>query len=166
MANTEKKASKGKKRSTSLEVRPLEAKDLESVIAIDAAVTGRIRRGFYERRLTAATRDPKGYIYVGAEEDGQLKGFAMVHVLAGEFGAPGEIAVLDAIGVDPQAQERGIGRALMARVDEVTRSKNIREMHTQADWTELDLLGFLDAAGFELAPRTVLTRDVSGLVAW
>ncbi|HXK54525.1 MAG TPA: GNAT family N-acetyltransferase [Hyphomicrobiales bacterium] len=165
MASSNTATSKGK-RTSNLVLRPLQAGDLDAAIAIDAAVGGRVRRGFFERRLTAATKDPKGFIYVGAEEDGQLKGFAMVHVLAGEFGAPGEIAVLDAVGVDPAAQGRGIGRALMARVDEVMRDKKISEMHTQADWTDLSLLGFLDAAGFELAPRTILARDIGNPNSW
>ena len=34
------------------------------------------------------------------------------------------------------------------------------------DWTDLSLLGFLDAAGFELAPRTILARDIGNPNSW
>jgi GNAT superfamily N-acetyltransferase len=162
-ANSDK--SKGK-RTSQLVVRPLEAKDLEPAVAIDAAITGRIRRGFFERRLTAALDEPKRFIYVGAELDGALKGFALVHVQSGEFGVAEDVAVLDALGVDPQARGKGIGRALMARVDEVVRDKNIHEVQTQAPWNSHELLGFLEAAGFELAPRYMLDREVERAVTW
>ncbi|MDP2619640.1 MAG: GNAT family N-acetyltransferase [Hyphomicrobiales bacterium] len=147
-------------------VRPLEAADLEAVIAIDTATAGRARNGFFERRFAAAAKDPKRFVYVGAADNGALKGFALVRILAGEYGTADEIAVLDAIGVEPAAQGQGIGQALLTRIDEAMREKNIREVRTQTDWTSHELLGFLEAAGFELAPWLVLSRDVSHPADW
>lgn len=147
-------------------IRPLAAADLEAIIAIDTATAGRVRRGFFERRFAAAAKDPKRFVYVGAEDGGKLKGFALVHLLAGEYGVAEEIAVLDAIGVEPAAQGRGIGRAIMARIDAAMREKNIHEMRTQSAWTSHALLGFLEAAGFTLAPWLVLSRDVGQAADW
>lgn len=147
-------------------IRPLAAGDLDAVITIDTETAGRVRRGFFERRLAAAMKDPKRFIYVGADKDGKLKGFALVSILAGEYGAAEQVAVLDAIGVEPEAQGRGIGKALLRRVDEVMREKGIREMRTQSDWTSHRLLGFLEAMGFELAPWLVMSRDVSHPADW
>ena len=155
-------ASKTKK----MAIRPLVAADLEAVVAIDTATAGRVRRGFFERRLAAAVKHPRRFVYVGATDDDKLTGFALVRILAGEYGAEDEVAVLDAIGVDPKAQGQGIGRALMARIDEVIGDKNIHEMRTQSAWTSHELLGFLEAAGFTLAPWLVLSRDVGQAADW
>ena len=141
------------------------ASDLEAVIAIDEAIVGRVRRGFFERRLKAATKNPKNFIYVGAEHDGALKGFALVRLLTGEFGADHNIAALDAIGVDPKTQSHGFGSALMAHVDELMKAKNITDMHTQTTTPHSNLLRFLEGIGFVPAPRLVLARDVGALNA-
>ena len=77
-----------------------------------------------------------------------------------------EARELDAIGVDPGSQGRGIGRQLLAGLDEVLRHKGVHEMHTQEAWTNHELMRFFDAAGFRLAPRQVLelrVADAAGL---
>ena len=50
---------------------------------------------------------------------------------------------------------------LMAGLEDVMRKKGVREMQTQVNWTNSSLLRFLNAAGFETAPRIVLERDVA-----
>jgi len=147
-------------------IRPLTADDLETVVAIDAKITGRPRRGFYEKRLQAAQEEPKGFIYVGACKDGGLVGFVMARLLAGEFGSQAPVAVLDAIGVDPAAHGGGWGSALMDGLDDVMRQKGVSELQSQVDWTNHGLIGFMDQAGFELAPRYVLRRQVGGPIAF
>lgn len=141
-------------------VRPLDAGDLNAVVAIDHKLTGRSRRDFFERRLNAALKDPKGFIYVGAGADGSLKGYAMVRLLGGEFGQDAA-CMLDAIGVDPDTKGMGLGCALLSGIEDVMAHKGISELQTETEWTNGDLLGFLAHAGFERAPRVVLKRDVA-----
>ncbi len=145
------------------DVRPLRADDLEAVIAIDTALSGISRRGFFEKRLSAALDQPQDYIYVGIDEDGRLVGFALARMVDGAFGKPGGRAVLDAIGVDPAMQGRGAGRRLLRAVEDVLRHKGVRDLTSQVDWPDQALVGFLAAAGFGLAPRNVLTRAVDGM---
>lgn len=142
-------------------IRPLTADDLERVVSIDASLAGQPRRGFFERRLRGALSYPQGFIFVGADTGKELAGFALVRVLAGEFGGDDMIAVMDAIGIDPDAQGKGYGQALMSGINDVMEKKNIRELQTQAEWNNHDLLKFLDAAGFERAPRAILNRDTT-----
>ena len=66
------------------EVRPLDAADLERCIAIDRALSGRLRRGFFEKRLDAAIKNPERFVYVGVADGNELAGFALVRLLAGE----------------------------------------------------------------------------------
>jgi hypothetical protein len=44
----------------------------------------------------------------------------------------------------------------------VARSRGARELRTQASWTNHALLHFFASAGFQLAPRTILERDLTG----
>jgi GNAT superfamily N-acetyltransferase len=135
--------------------------DIERVIAIDRAHSGHVRRRFFERRFAAAKARPEDYIQVGAMWGGSLRGFAIARVLRGEFGHEEPVAVLDAIGVEAQSQELGVGEALMSELREAMRRNGVRRMQTQAAWTSDHLLRFFEASGFTLAPRIALERSVS-----
>ncbi len=141
--------------------RPLSGADIERVIAIDCAHSGHVRRHFFEKRFAAAEARPGDYIQVGAMWGGSLRGFAVARILRGEFGHEHPIAVLDAIGVEAQSRELGIGEALMKELCDAMRRNGVRSLHSQADWTRHDLLRFFEASGFELAPRLALERSVS-----
>lgn len=156
----EKTESPSSRRQAAVTVRALEAGDLDAVVAIDRELTGRARQGFFERRLKAALKAPKDFIYVGACIDDTLRGYALVRLLGGEFGQDAA-GMLDAIGVDPQAEGKGLGRALLSGIQEVMRHKGVHELQTETEWTNADLLGFFAHAGFERAPRLVLKRDVA-----
>lgn len=144
-------------------IRPLREDDLEAVIAIDTALSGTSRRGFFEKRLTATREDPQDYIYVGQEIDGRLVGYALARLVDGDFGMPGGRAALDAIGVDPAFQGRGVGRRIVHSVEEILSQKKVTSLSSQVEWANQSLIVFLAEAGFLLAPRNVLTRQVEGL---
>jgi ribosomal protein S18 acetylase RimI-like enzyme len=141
-------------------VRPLRPADLERVIAIDSAHVGEPRRRFFEKRLAHAQQHPEDFVQVGVARKGSLVGFAFARILRGEFGREQAIATLDALGVEHDSRERGVGRALMEGLTNVMREKGVQSMHSQADWTNHALLRFFDASGFRLAPRLVLERSV------
>jgi GNAT superfamily N-acetyltransferase len=144
---------------------PPRAEDLERMIAIDRAHTGRARLRFYEKRLLASERHPQDFIHVGVRNDGELVGFAFARLLRGEFGRDDAVAVLDVLGVEPGSQERGYGHALMDSLVDGMRQRGVRLMQSQADWTAFDLLKYFASTGFELAPRLVLERSVAGPLA-
>ena len=139
-------------------IRPLGAADLDAVIAIDKATTGVSRRGYFEKRLNAATRRPRDFIYVALEDGGALAGFAFAKLVNGEFGKPGASAALEAMGVDPAHAHKGHGQALLAEVERVLASKGVSTLSSQVAWEQSGMLTFFANAGFALAPRTVLTR--------
>ena len=78
------------------QLRPLDGKDLDAVVALDRALAGHSRRGFFARRLEHAARDPDGFVAIAAERDGRVAGFALARITEGEFGATSREAVLDA----------------------------------------------------------------------
>ncbi len=142
-------------------LRLLGVNDLERVIAIDRAHTGHARRRFFEKRIAAAQRHPDDFVHVGVMRGGALRGFAIARLLRGEFGREDVVAVLDAVGVELESQERGVGQTLMEELIRIMRARGVRSLQSQADWTSHNLLRFFDASGFELAPRMALERSVA-----
>ncbi|MDT8320978.1 MAG: GNAT family N-acetyltransferase [Xanthomonadales bacterium] len=146
-----------------LKIRPLEANDLDAVVAIDARIAGHRRPAFFEKRLEAALAEPKDFIYIACERDGALQGYLQARLLEGEYGSSHKVAALDNIGVEPDRQGEGLGKALLDEFKAILRHKGIPEITTQADWRNRDFLGFLSAAEFRLGPRQVLECEVGYL---
>ena len=146
--------------ATDSSVRPLRASDLDQVIAIDSGHVGESRRRFFEKRLAHAKQHPEDFVHVGAVRNGVLVGFAFARILRGEFGRDQAIATLDAVSVEHDSRERGVGHALMDGLTAIMRQKGVHSLQSQADWTNHALLRFFDASGFGLAPRLVLERTV------
>ncbi len=145
-------------------IRPLADEDLEAVIALDRETAGRSRRGFFEKRLSAALKRPRDYVYVGLHQGGHLTGFAMARLINGAFGKPGAGAALDAVGVSSAAQGKGAGQKMLTAVREILVHKGVSEFETQVDWSDRALLGFLGHHGFTLAPRIILSRATDPFV--
>jgi len=140
------------------QIRSIAPRDLERVVAIDQAITGRLRRGFYEKRFAALASGEQAAVALGAETEGRLAGFVLAHVLDGEFGGTAPVGVLDAVAVDPGLRRRGVARALTAALERSLGGRGVREVRTEAEWTEHDLVTFFSAADFRLSPRLVLER--------
>jgi ribosomal protein S18 acetylase RimI-like enzyme len=144
-----------------LTLRPLTTDDLEDVVCLDQMLSGDVRYGFFEKRLAAALRRPKKFVYIAACRGEKLVGFLITRLVGGDFGGDESVAVLDAIGVEPEAQGHGVAQALLHHLEDILRHKHVNELQTQTDWTNHGLIKFLDAAGFQRAPRLVLSRDAS-----
>lgn len=139
-------------------VRRLVAADLDRVTAIDHAIAGRARRGFFANRVEAALADPAGFISIGYIEGDVVQGYVLAQMLDGEFGGRHPIAVLDAIGVDPAMRGHGGAHALLAELQKAARGRGAHALRTQIGWPDDALMHFLAAAGFTLGTRLVLDR--------
>ena len=141
--------------------RALGLDDLERVIAIDSAHTGHSRRRFFEKRFAAAVARPQDFATIGIDRNGALRGFAIARIQRGEFGREQAVAVLDAVGVEPHARERGVGRALIDGLIAALDRMGVGSLTSQAAWNNHELLRFFAASGFALAPRLVLERSLA-----
>jgi ribosomal protein S18 acetylase RimI-like enzyme len=136
--------------------RRLAPRDLDDVVAIDAAITGRSRRAYFERRLRAAMAEPALHIQHAATCGGELCGYVLARRLMGEFGRNEPALRLEVIGVKPGLQGQGIGSTLLAGLEAEARAAGIGQVRTQAAWFDHGMLEFLDHAGFELGRNVVL----------
>jgi len=139
-----------------VKIRRLARADLDPAVALDAALLGRTRRAYFERRLGAALRQPELHLQFAAEEDGTFRGHVLARVLEGEFGRTRPGLRLEIISVAPEAQGRGIGRALHAALEEEAAKRSIAEFRTAAAWRDHAMLRFLDGLGYALAPDHVI----------
>lgn len=146
---------------SSCRVRRLRPGDLGRVVALDALITGRERRGYFEHKLATNLLDSSVEVSLGAEVDGILVGFVFARVWTGEFGTTEPVAVLDTIGVQPEFQHRGIGDALLDQLATNLRGLEVDRLRTEADWDAFDLLRFFHRHGFQPGARVCLDLDLA-----
>ena len=145
-----------------LTLRPLARDDLAAVVAIDAALEGRPRRAYIERRLASALREPKLHAQFAAAGGSGLAGYILARVLEGEFGRTEPGLRLELIGVRADARGHGVGRQLFGALAQWARRHGIEDIRTAVLWRDASMLGFLDALGFELAPQQIIDCAVDG----
>lgn len=147
-------------RIDAVKLRRLAAQDLDAVVEIDAQITGRPRRLYFERRLQAALRAPAWHTQFAAEDNGVLQGYVLARNIEGEFGLVNPALRLEVIGVRPGEQGHGYGDALLGALEADARKRGIFELRTQAAWKDHGMLGFLDHAGFELGTHQMLDWEI------
>jgi GNAT superfamily N-acetyltransferase len=143
-------------------IRPLARENLEAVVAIDAAIEGRPRRDYFERRLKAALLEPRLHAQFAASDDAGLAGYILARVLEGEFGHAEPGLRLEVVGVRDDVRGHGVGRQLFDALAQWARRHGIREVLTQAAWNDHRMVRWLDVMGFTLAPNHVVDCAVHG----
>jgi GNAT superfamily N-acetyltransferase len=148
---------------SNIKFRSLHPSDLDRVAEIDSRVTGKPRRGFFEKRLVVATATPESFISCAAVEDENLLGYGFARLQEGEFGVTGAAAVLDVINIDLDAQGKGLGKSVIAEIEQRLRKKEIGILRSLAFWGDSRMINFFSTMGFKLAPSQVIERDTSPL---
>ncbi len=143
-------------------VRSMNEADLDALIRIDRRSTGLDRSSYCRRKQREAMHASGVRVSLVAELDGYPVGFIMARVDFGEFGRTDPEAVMDTIGVDPGYRGRGVGQALISQLIANLATLRIDRIRTELDWNDVELLSFLDTAGFAPAQRVVLRRDLTG----
>ncbi|MEQ1807999.1 MAG: GNAT family N-acetyltransferase [Burkholderiaceae bacterium] len=137
-------------------IRAMTQHDLDAVVAIDAALEGQPRRAYFQRRLSAALRDPRLHVQLAAADADGLVGYVLARRTEGEFGRPFPGLRLEAIGVRAAQLGHGVGKALIDALLHYAQQHGVAELRTAARWSDHALLHWLDAVGFLLAPNQVV----------
>jgi ribosomal protein S18 acetylase RimI-like enzyme len=141
-------------------IRTLRREDLEAVVAIDAAATGRRRPSYFARMMERALEQSDVQISLVAELEGSVVGFVVATVFYGEFGVTEPSATLDAIGVDVEVRRRHVGEALVRQLRLNLGALRITAIRTEVPWDDFDLLAFFRRQGFAPAGRLCLERAI------
>ena len=91
-------------------------------------------------------RDPESSVV--AELDGEVVGFMLGDVRAGEFGIEEASGWIEVIGVDPAAAGRGVGRALGTEMLSRYRARGVGKVRTMVDQSMPDVERFFVSLGF------------------
>lgn len=148
---------------TAPRLRPLRAEDLDRVSEIESRIAGHPRKEFLAKRFAAAGAAADGFLTCAATEGEKPAGYGIARLQEGEFGTRGAVAVLDIIGVDPDAQGKGIGKAVIAEIERQMGERKIETLRTQVAWANHGMIRFFSSAGFLLAPCRIIERNTSPL---
>ncbi len=141
-------------------IRRLRPKDLEAVIALDAANVGRRREEYFKLKLAQNLAETGIEVSLAAEVDGAFAGFLLARVFYGEFGMTEPVAVLDTLAVHPRLQRHGVGDGLLRQLRTNLLGLGIRKLQTEVAWDDQQILQFFHREGFRPAPRLCLEQDL------
>ena len=133
----------------SADVRSMKLQDLQEIVRIDRAITGRDRSAYIQGKLAEAMNDSAIRVSMTARAD------------TGDFGRTASAAVIDTIGVDPEYQHRGVGRALLSQLFANLGALRVERDETSTAPRDQALLGFLFDAGFKPSQRLAFSRSIS-----
>jgi len=143
-----------------LQIRVMGEQDLDSIVAIDAMYFGRERPGYYQEKLTSATKGAGINSSLVAELDGKVVAFMIGALYTGEFGIPETTATLDTVGVHPMAAGKGVAGKLLEQFTDQMRKLGVSTIHTLVDWNDRNLMLFFQRSGFVPSKRLSLELDL------
>lgn len=141
-------------------IRAVRRSDLESVIALDARVTGLAKRAYWQSlyRRYGATDEHERAFLVSATED-RVVGFVIGEVRDWEFGSPA-CGWVFAINVDPDARLAGVGTRLLAAICAVFRRAGVRTVRTMLARDNHLILSFFRSQGMMAGPFIPLEMEL------
>lgn len=137
-------------------VRTMHERDLETVVTIDAAATGRRRPRYFLLMVERSLRQASLQASLVAELDGHVVGFVIASLYYGEFGVVEPTASIDALGVHPDYRGQLVGRALMRQLRMNLSALQMTTLRTEVAWDDFELLAFFKREGFGPARRLCL----------
>lgn len=141
-------------------VRSMREDDLNAIVAIDAAASGRRRPRYFEVMLHRAIAQTGVQISLVAEVDQRVVGFVIGSVYYGEYGVMEPSASIDAISVDPASRGKKIGKALMRQLRLNLGALRITTLRTEVSWDNFELLAFFRSQGFTPSRRLCLECEL------
>lgn len=142
------------------EVHSMTVADLPDIARIDRGISGRDRGNWLQSRLAEATDDSSLRISLTAQRGGTNVGYLMARVDRGDFGRTEPVAIIDAVGVDPEYARRGVGRALLSQLFTNLGALRVETVETVVAPTDGALTAFLHATGFIPSQRLPFVRKV------
>ncbi len=142
-------------------IRALTQQDLDAVVAIDAAIVGRVRKSYFQRRVKAALAQPDLHVQLAAQDGQGVAGFILARRSQGEFGRIRQGLRVEALGVRAERQGHGVGRQLLDALADYARRHGVGELRTVAAWTDHGMLQWLHSMGFQLTSDMVLECSVA-----
>jgi len=150
----------GELETDALSVRSMREDDLNAIVAIDAAASGRRRPRYFEVMLHRAITQAGVQISLVAEVDGRVIGFVIGSLYYGEYGVVEPSASIDAISVAPDSRGKKVGQALMHQLRLNLAALRITTLRTEVSWDHFELLAFFRSQNFKPSRRLCLECEL------
>ena len=146
-------------KESTMKIRLMKADDFDAVVGIDGKVLQTARPEYYRVKFEKLF-NTNDYLPVSlvAEEAGKVVGFVMGELYLGEYGIFQEEATLHTIGVDPDYQQKGIGKNLINEFVDHLRKVGVQKLNTLVDWNDSKLIHFFSANRFSPSKTINLER--------
>jgi ribosomal protein S18 acetylase RimI-like enzyme len=143
-----------------LRIRPVDAADLDQVIAIDADITGKKKLDYwYELFHRYGASRSRQRLFLVAEAAGEIQGFVIGEVRDWEFGSP-PCGWVFGISVRPGARLAGIGTRLLEAICAGFRHAGVDKVRTLIARDNSLLLSFFRSHAMMAAPVIPLEKDL------
>ena len=142
------------------DVQSMAPQDLQEIVRIDRARSGRDRSAYMQGKLAEAMSNSAIRVSLTARLDGTIVGYLMARADLGDFGRNEPAAVIDTIGVDPEYEHRGVARAMLSQLFANLGALRVERVETSTAPRDQALLGFLFDAGFVPSQRLAFTRPL------
>ena len=141
-------------------IRPVEARDLDAVIDLDARVTGLAKPDYwYELFHRYGARGRQGRSFLVAEAAGEIQGFVIGEVRDWEFGSA-PCGWVFGINVRPDTRLGGVGTKLLDAINDGFRSAGVTKVRTLLARDNNLVLSFFRSQGMMAAPFIPLELDL------
>jgi GNAT superfamily N-acetyltransferase len=134
--------------------------DLDSIVALDARVTGLEKRAYWEslyRRYGASMRAERQFLV--ADAGGSVVGFIIGEVRDWEFGSA-SCGWVFAVDVEPGSRQKGIGARLLKAVCAGFRRSGATKVRTVLSRDNTLILSFFRSQGMMAGPFIPLEMDL------
>ena len=143
-----------------LTIRLMREDDWASIIEVDRNITGKDRTPSWPQRASSHLRTYYPPLSFVAEVEGRVVGFILADIRGAEYALPLG-GWIDSVGVDPEYQERGIGRKLIESCIEECHLKGIKA-RLMIKESDQHLQKFLVSIGFQRGEFTEFVKGFAG----
>lgn len=140
-------------------IRPLQPDDWAPVVALDEALTGTSKGGYWRGVLDSYLCEA-GCLGLAAVTAERLEGYIFGELRAFEFGSE-RCGWVFALGVQPGAARQGVASALLAEVARRFRELGVRRVRTMVQRTDVPLLSLFRSQAFVGGPFVQLELDIT-----
>ena len=149
-----------------VKVRLMQASDFDAIVAIDKKVLKTARTEYYEMKFEKLFKSPDDIpaSLVAVKEDGTVVGFVMGEIFMGEYGIYHKEATLDTIGVDPDLQQKGLGKLLINEFTDHLEKLGVKKLNTLVSLDDSQMMRFFKSNKFDPSRTIYMERNLNAAV--